>query len=119
MQGKLSKTKKRNIYSKQNWAFYIMLIPFICFFTLFTLIPALVGIVSSFTNFNGMSMPDFVGIDNYSRLIFRDPTFLVVFKNTLLQALIVGPVGFILSFAVAWLINELGKTIRLIIIFLF
>ena len=119
MQGNLSKTKKRNIYSKQNWAFYIMLIPFVCFFTLFTLIPALVGIISSFTNFNGMSMPDFVGIDNYSRLIFRDPTFLIVFKNTLLQALIVGPVGFILSFAVAWLINELGKTVRLIIIFLF
>lgn len=119
MQEKSSKTKKLNIYSKQNRAFYIMLIPFICFFTLFTLIPALVGIISSFTNFNGMSMPEFVGIENYSRLIFRDPTFLVVFKNTLLQALIVGPVGFILSFAVAWLINELGKTVRLIIIFLF
>lgn len=113
------KTKKSNIYSKQNVAFYMMLVPFVCFFTVFTLIPSLVGMLSSFTDFNGMTMPKFVGIENYSRLLFRDPTFLVVFKNTLLQALIVGPVGFILSFAVAWLINELGKTTRLIVIFLF
>lgn len=113
------KRNKSGIYSKQNLAYYIMLIPFVLIFTVFTLIPAFVGAVSSFTNFNGMTMPDFVGIENYSRLLFRDSTFLIVFKNTLYQALIVGPVGFILSFAVAWLINELNKNVRLIVIFLF
>lgn len=111
--------KKSGIYVKQNMSFYIMLVPFVLFFTVFTLIPAIVGALASFTDFNGMTWPSFVGIENYSRLIFRDPTFLVVFKNTLQQAIIVGPVGFILSFVVAWLINELGKTVRLIVIFLF
>lgn len=111
--------KKSGIYGKQTISFYIMLIPFLLLFTVFTVIPAIVGIIASFTDFNGLTMPSFVGIQNYSRLIFRDPTFLIVFKNTLQQALIVGPVGFILSFTVAWLINELSKTVRLIIIFLF
>lgn len=115
----LSRTKKLGIYTKQNQAFYVMLIPFVVIFSIFTLIPATIAAVFSLTNFNGMTMPDFIGIENYSRLLFRDPTFLVVFKNTLMQALIVGPVGLILSFAVAWLINELGKNVRLIIIFLF
>ena len=119
MQNTIIKRKKTGIYTKQNIAFYIMLIPFVLIFTIFTLIPALIGVLASFTDFNGMTFPSFVGIENYSRLIFKDPTFLIVFKNTLQQALIVGPVGFILSFAVAWLINELGKSVRLIIIFLF
>lgn len=119
MQNKVKTTKKIGIYTKTNLSFYIMITPFVILFTIFTFIPALAGVFSSFTNFNGLSNPEFVGIDNYSRLIFRDPTFLLVFKNTLQQALIVGPVGFILSFVVAWLINELDKTIRLIVIFLF
>lgn len=119
MQNKVKTTKKIGIYTKTNLSFYIMITPFVILFTVFTFIPALAGVFSSFTNFNGLSNPEFVGIDNYSRLIFRDPTFLLVFKNTLQQALIVGPVGFILSFVVAWLINELDKTIRLIVIFLF
>lgn len=104
---------------KKNGAFYIMLIPFSVIFILFMIIPALGGVLSSFTNFNGMTIPQFVGLDNYTRLIFKDSTFLIVFKNTLLQALIVGPVGFLLSFIVAWLINELDKGLRLLIIFLF
>lgn len=111
--------KSRISHLHNNGAFYIMLLPFTVVFTLFTVIPAVGGLLSSFTNFNGMSFPEFVGLDNYVRLFLRDPTFLIVFKNTLLQALIVGPVGFLLSFVVAWLINELNKGIRLLVIFLF
>lgn len=90
---------------QKNGAFYVMLLPFVVIFTVFTLIPALVGVLASFTNFNGMTMPGFTGLDNYFRLFFKDQTFLVVFRNTLWQAMLVGPLGYILSFAVAWLIN--------------
>lgn len=115
------KSSKKFISSiKANGAFYVMLLPFSVIITVFMIIPALVGVLSSFTDFNGMTMPSFVGVDNYVRLIFKDPTFLIVFKNTLLQAMIVGPVGFLLSFVVAWLINEVeNKTLRLLVIFLF
>lgn len=104
---------------KRNGAFYVMLLPFTVIFLIFTLIPALVGVLASLTDFNGMTMPSFTGLDNYFRLLFKDQTFLVVFRNTLWQAMIVGPLGYILSFAVAWLINELSKQVRLLIIFLF
>lgn len=113
------KTKNRISHLHSNGAFIVMLVPFTVIFILFTVIPAAGGLLSSFTNFNGMTFPDFVGLDNYVRLLLRDPTFLIVFKNTLLQAMIVGPVGFLLSFVVAWLINELNKGIRLLVIFLF
>ena len=113
------KTIRHHTSLQKNGAFYAMLLPFVVIFTVFTLIPALVGVLASFTNFNGMTMPGFTGLDNYFRLFFKDQTFLVVFRNTLWQAMLVGPLGYILSFAVAWLINELGKKTRLLIIFLF
>lgn len=102
----------------QNGVFYLLLLPFTVMFTLFMLIPAIGGLLVSFTNFNGMTFPSFVGLDNYVRLMVEDATFIIVLKNTLLIAILVGPVGFILSFLIAWLINELPKTLRLIMIFL-
>jgi len=112
------KVNKKPSALKQQGVFYVMLLPYTVIFALFMIIPAVGGLLASFTNFNGMTFPEFVGFDNYVRLFLKDPTFLIVFKNTLLQAVLVGPVGFILSFVIAWLINEIPKTIRLIIIFL-
>ena len=111
--------KKRKSSLSNSLPFYIMVMPFIVIFTLFTVIPAFGGLLASFTDFNGMSWPSFKGIDNYIRLIFKDQTFIIVLKNTLMQAMIVGPIGYILSFVVAWLINEVDKKLRLLIIFLF
>ena len=115
--------KKKKIGSlssfRYNAPFYVMVTPFVLIMTVFMIIPALGGVLVSFTDFNGLTFPNFTGLENYTRLLFRDQTFLVVFKNTIMQAMIVGPVGFILSFVVAWLINELGKNLRLLIIFLF
>ena len=115
----MTEKKKRSRSSfKQQGAFYIMLLPYSVIFILFMLIPAVGALLASFTYFNGMTFPDFVGLDNYVRLILKDPTFLIVFKNTLLQAVLVGPIGFVLSFVIAWLINELPKAVRLLVIFL-
>ncbi len=110
--------KKRSSFNN-SLPYYVMVMPFIIIFTMFTVIPAIGGLLVSFTDFNGMSWPSFTGIDNYVRLLFKDQTFIIVLKNTLMQAMIVGPVGYILSFVVAWLINEVDKKIRLLIIFLF
>ena len=115
--------KKKNKGSLSSFSynapFYVMVMPFVIIMIIFMIIPAIGGVLVSFTDFNGLTFPNFTGLENYTRLLFRDETFLVVFKNTLMQAMIVGPVGFLLSFVVAWLINELGKGLRLLIIFLF
>ena len=110
--------RKSRTSRTQNGIFYLMLLPFTLMFILFMIVPALGGMLVSFTDFNGMTFPSFVGLDNYIRLMVEDATFIIVLKNTLLIAVLVGPVGFILSFVIAWLINELPKTIRLIMIFL-
>ena len=66
-----------------------------------------------------LSLPKFTGLDNYKRMILDDEIFGIVLKNTLVFACIAGPLSFILSFVLAWFINELGPKARTILSFLF
>lgn len=100
---------------KNDIPYYLMLLPFLLVFTLFMLIPMLSAIVLSFTDFNMLQLPSFVGPRNYIRIFAEDEIFNLALKNTILFATITGPIGYIMSFLVAWLINEFGKGIRSII----
>ena len=102
---------------KQNKIYYFLLAPFLVFFIIFILIPTISSIVLSFTDFNMLQMPHFVGVDNYLRLLFNDKIFIISLKNTLILALITGPIGYILSFVMAWLINNFNRRVRSIFTF--
>lgn len=104
---------------KKNRASYILIAPYMLFFITFLIIPILVAIALSFTNFNMLQVNEFVGLSNYKRLFLEDRVFLKVFKNTLIFALFTGPVGYLLSFGLAWLINEFGRGMRTFLTFLF
>ena len=74
------------------------------FFLLFTVVPVLAAILLSFTDFNTISFPSFVGLENYERMLLDDPVFLISLKNTLLFAVVTGPVSYILCVLLAWLV---------------
>lgn len=112
------KTSSLSAQARQSYvAHYAMLSPFLIAFITFTILPILASIVLSFTNFNMVQFPGFTGVENYIRLLFEDDVYMIALKNTLIMALIVGPVGYILSFVVAWLINELGYRLRVMYTF--
>ncbi len=114
------KKRTRNLSSersKSSIAHYTMLAPFLILFILFTVIPVITAMVLSFTDFNMMQMPSFVGLDNYMRMLFEDDVFMIALKNTLVLALVTGPIGYILSFVVAWLVNEFRRRTRMIFTF--
>lgn len=98
---------------------YLMLAPYMLCFALFTVIPVLVSIYFSFTQFNVLQPPQFVGLRNYSKLFLDDPIFLKAIKNTLLLALITGPFGYIFSFLMAWLLCELPPRLRAVLTVIF
>lgn len=116
------KTIKSASLHKQNrqsyLAHYAMLSPFLLAFITFTILPILASMLLGFTDFNMVQLPNFVGLDNYIRLLFEDDVYMIALKNTLLLALVTGPIGYILSFVVAWLINELGHKLRVLFTFL-
>lgn len=104
---------------KRNWVAYVMIAPYVIIFTLFTVAPVILSIFFSFTDFNMLQAPNWVWFDNYINLFFADDIFLIAAKNTFIFAAIVGPVSYLMSYLVAWFINELSPRIRAIVTLIF
>ena len=94
-------------------------VPVLAMFLLFTANPVVYSVVLSFTDFNLLQFPDFVGWDNYIRLFLEDKVFIKSLTNTLVFAVVTGPVSYFLSLFVAWLINDLPPKIRTVFTFMF
>ena len=96
-------TLKQKIYrSRQS---YFMLAPYLILFFFFTILPVLASIILSFTYFDMLNFPKWVGFNNYARLFLDDEVFLIALKNTLLFAVITGPISYIMCLLFAWIIN--------------
>lgn len=97
---------------KESRISYMLMAPYMLFFITLTVIPVMVAIGLSFTYFNMLEAPSFVGLLNYERMFLDDEVFLIVLKNTLLFAFVTGPISYLISFFCAWLINECGPKLR-------
>ena len=105
----LSSAKQR--IARKNLTDWVMLAPFIIIFFVFTVLPILFSIV--------LSLPKFIGFDNFARMFLSDDVFLTTVKNTLIFSVIAGPIGFCLSFLLAWFVNEFSPMIRTLLSFMF
>ena len=104
---------------KVNKVGYLMVAPYYLVFLTFTVIPVFVSLILSFTQFNMLEMPIFVGVDNYIRLLLDDDIFLLACSNTLVFATMTGPVSYLLCLMFAWFINELTPKIRAVVTLIF
>lgn len=95
---------------------YLYVTPYALLFLLFIVIPVGVAVALSFTNFNAVQMPGFVGLRNYVSLLTQDAVFMqYVLPNTVLFAMIVGPGGYLLSFLLAWCLSQISRLPRTIL----
>jgi multiple sugar transport system permease protein len=93
--------------------------PYFILFFVFTILPVLISVVLSFTYFNVLEFPRWVGWENYARLFLEDDVFLISLKNTLLFAAITGPISYVACFVFAWLINEFPAKLRAFLTLIF
>ena len=105
--------------AKSAKTYYLFLAPYAILFTLFYVVPVITSLVLSFTYFNILEPPKFIGLQNYINLLLADDVFLIAVKNTFLLAAITGPIGYMAAFLFAWFINELPKRIRAFAIVIF
>ncbi|GAA3400533.1 carbohydrate ABC transporter permease [Paenibacillus hodogayensis] len=113
MTGKIAAEWKRSKHS------YALLAPYFLLFLLFTVVPVAVSIVISFTYFNMLEFPRWIGWHNYERLFLEDDVFIIALKNTFLFAVVTGPLSYVACFVFAWMINELSPKIRALLTLLF
>lgn len=104
---------------KRSKISYLYIAPYMLLFFTFTVLPVLIAIFLSFTSFNVLEMPEFVGFDNYTRLFLKDSVFIKGVKNTIVLALFIGPGGYIMSLISAWFINELTPKVRALLTLVF
>jgi len=95
---------------------YLFLLPYLILFTVFIIIPTGMAVALSFTNYNAVQTPEFVGLTNYINLLTQDTIFLqYVLPNTILFSITVGVGGYILSFFLAWSLSQLSKMPRTVL----
>ena len=85
----------------------LFFLPFFLFFAVFVIIPVFIAMVLSFTDYNLLEWPNFVGLTNFKLLFLEDDVFIIALKNTLVFAAIAGPLSFVLAFLLAWALNQL------------
>mgnify|MGYP002544735630 FL=1 len=96
-----------------------MSLPYLLFFFFFVVLPIIASVFLSFTYYNMLQAPSFIGFNNYFNLIVTDTVFLKALKNTLLFAVLTGPVSYFLCLIVAWFINELPRYLRVLMTLIF
>lgn len=102
---KAAPTKKRPggiaaFFNRDQVAGYVFIAPFIIGLFAFTIIPIIISLVLSFTRYDILSSPVFIGLDNYVEM-FKDPTFWKSFRVTLFYAVISVPLKLAMALFVA------------------
>ena len=104
---------------KKNGSAYILALPYFLLFLIFTGIPVVISLPVGFTNFNMVQFPQWVGLSNFYTLFLQDDVFLIAIQNTLVFAIITGPVSYIACFLLAWLINEMPGPLKTVFTYIF
>lgn len=106
---KMNKISRR----ENNWRGWLFIGPYALIFSIFILIPVILAVILSFTNFNAIEFPSFVGFLNYITILTNDAEFMkFVLPNTIIYAVVVGIGGYVLSFILAWALCNLTKPVR-------
>lgn len=102
-------------WTRKVWSYrdaYVMMLPFLVGFFLFTVLPVLAGMALSLTYYDVLQAPHFIGLSNFKTLFLYDNVFLICVRNTLVYGLFTGPIGLLLSFFFAWIINRVRASWR-------
>ena len=113
------KQAKLSYQISRNKASYAMMAPYFILFFFFTVLPVVMSMILSFTDFNMLEWPNFVGWRNYIKLFLEDDIFIKALKNTLIFAVITGPVSYLLCLLFAWIINEFKGVLRAFLTLIF
>jgi multiple sugar transport system permease protein len=92
---------------KKRMVAYLFLAPFVILFTIFIIVPVAISFGLSFTRYNMLESPVWIGLTNFKILLMDDDIFIIALKNTMIFALITGPIGYMMSFLSAWIINQI------------
>lgn len=97
---------KRHYSRKDNLTGYLLMAPWLFGFLLMWLVPAIISIYYSFTDYNLLSEPNWVGLNNYVEIFTADKDFRQALIVTFSYVFIMVPLRLAFSLFVANLLNK-------------
>ena len=92
-------------HRRENFYGYLFLTPWLLGFLGLFLGPGLFSLYLSFTKYDVLSAPEWIGLDNYIKMFFDDPLFYTSLGRTFYYAGVGVPIGVIGSMFLAILLN--------------
>ncbi|MFH0772108.1 MAG: sugar ABC transporter permease [Candidatus Omnitrophota bacterium] len=92
-------------FDKQKWA-YIFIAPALLIFFTFLIIPVFVSLYWSFTEYNILQPPHFVGLKNYATILFQDARFWKALSNTIIYVAGTVPTSIAIALLIALAIDQ-------------
>jgi multiple sugar transport system permease protein len=96
---------------RNRWIGYVFITPWLVGFLGFTLFPFFASVFLSFTSYDIVSSPQWIGLANYHELLANDARFWVSLKNTLIYAVVAVPLCLCVSFGLALLLEPERRSI--------
>ncbi len=95
---------------RASYMAYLFIAPFMICFAVFVLGPVVSATLLAFTSYDSVQAPHFIGFDNFIKMLTQDVVLMkYVIPNTIVFAVVVGPVGYALQFLLAWLITQVPR----------
>lgn len=92
---------------------YLLLAPFLIGFLFMWFVPMIISIYYSFTNYNLLNQPKWLGLSNYVRIFTTDKTFVQALKVTSIYVFVLAPLRLAFALFVANLLNKKHKFLGL------
>jgi len=105
----LAGPKRRRIVSEETTAGWLTVLPWLIGFAVFTAFPFVSSLYFSFTEYDVLSSPEWVGLANYERLLTDDRLFPITLRNTFFYAAMYVPLHIITAMGVALLLNQAAR----------
>jgi len=95
---------------------YLFVLPYFLIFFTFVVVLIFISALLSFTYYDTINFPNWVGLDNYVTLFTQDSDFMqYALPTTIKYALLIGPGGYAISFIMAWILAQITHRMRTII----
>lgn len=104
--------RKSSLNKNQNLMGWLFVAPPVILFACFTLIPMVMAVIFSFSSYDIINPPRFIGLKNFERML-NDQFFHIALRNTLFYTVMYVPLGLILSLCTALYLNSKRKLVTL------
>jgi multiple sugar transport system permease protein len=103
--GRVTLRKRRKFHRRRNLSGYLFLSPWLTGFLLFTLLPIAASLYLAFTRYDILTLPQWIGLDNFDKMLFHDRRFWRSIKATFYYVFTAIPLRLVFALMVAMLLN--------------